>query len=241
MAKNRTSKGLMLIGSLRTSGITVYMKQGKMITRSSTSRKSGSNTLPQFIQRQKQRHAVALWSQLKNCDVMFTQHSTPYCNFLSLANRLPAVYVMNGDTKKASFVMPGIPVSDGTLPTATQWLGEVDGVPALLTDFPEKQWVGDEKFLLYTAIQDTHIYPTARFSMREVSREEMTVVNDCYALVNEEFADEMKGFALVHVIGERCSQQPLITRCTLYQQYTTDEAFQEAAESYGGLTERTKK
>jgi hypothetical protein len=28
----------------------------------------------------------------------------------------------------------------------------------------------------------------------------------------------------------------LVTRCTMYRQYATDEALQKAAESYGGLT-----
>ena len=72
--------------------------------------------------------------------------------------------------------------------------------------------------------------------MREVARLDMTVVDGHLALVNEEFADEMKGWALVQVIGERCSPQTIVTRCTLYQQYTTEEALQIAAKSYGGLT-----
>ena len=38
--------------------------------------------------------------------------------------------------------------------------------------------------------------------------------------------------------GERCSPQTIVTRCTLYKQYTTDEALETAADSYGGLTDR---
>ena len=75
-----------------------------------------------------------------------------------------------------------------------------------------------------------------RFSMKEVSRADMTVVDGHLALVNEEFADDMKGWALVRVINDRCSSQTIVTRCTLYQQYTTEEALEKAAESYGGLT-----
>ena len=48
---------------------------------------------------------------------------------------------------------------------------------------------------------------------------------------------EMKGWALVLVSGDRCSAQTIVTRCTLYQQYTTEEALQAAAKSYKGLTE----
>jgi hypothetical protein len=56
-------------------------------------------------------------------------------------------------------------------------------------------------------------------------------------LKGDAFADDMKGWALVLVKGERCSPQTIITRCTLYQQYTTEEALEKAADSYGGLTE----
>lgn len=46
------------------------------------------------------------------------------------------------------------------------------------------------------------------------------------------------GWALVRVIGDRCSPQTIQTRCTLYQQYMTDEALQRAAKSYGGITDK---
>jgi hypothetical protein len=64
----------------------------------------------------------------------------------------------------------------------------------------------------------------------------MTVVDGNLALVGEEYANDMKGWALVRIVGEKCSPQTIVTNCTLYQQYTTEEALQEAAESYGGLT-----
>ena len=79
--------------------------------------------------------------------------------------------------------------------------------------------------------------PRVRFSMREVSWWDMAVVNGRLALVGEEFADEMKGWALVKVVGDRCSPQTIVTHCTLYQQFTTEEALEVAADSYGGLTE----
>lgn len=47
----------------------------------------------------------------------------------------------------------------------------------------------------------------------------------------------MKGWAIVRVAGDQCSPQTIVTRCTLYQQYMTEEALQRAAKSYGGLTE----
>lgn len=238
MGKNSTSKGLMLVGSLRTSGITTYLKQGKLIIRPSNSDEKRSNTLAQFMQRQKMRHSVALWKRLKFCKTMFTQRPTAYNNFMSLANRLPVVYVENVLMEQASFLMPGIPVSDGTLPTVTQRLGEVDGTSALTTDFKAKEWRYDEKWWLYTAEQNIEgPLPRVRFSMREIPMREMAKVDGCFALVGEDFANEMKGWALVRVINDRCSPQGIVTRCTLYQEYTTDEALQKAAKSYGGITQ----
>ncbi len=133
--------------------------------------------------------------------------------------------------------MPGIPVSDGTLRTLHQELGEVDGVPALMTDLSYGESYFHEKLWLYTAEQKIEgSLPRVRFSKREVSRSEMTIVDEHFALVGEEFADDLKGWALVRVNDNQCSPQTIVTRCTLYQQYTTEEALQVAAKSYGGLT-----
>ena len=141
--------------------------------------------------------------------------------------------------KDASFLMPGIPVSDGTLPTVEQHLGMVDGVPALLTNLQPTGWRYFDKLWLYTAVQKMEgPTPRVRFSKHEVQRTDVTVVNGCLAIVNEEFSDDMKGWALVHISDDNCSPQTIVTHCTLYQQYTTDKALQEAAKSYGGLTKR---
>ena len=52
-----------------------------------------SNTLPQFIQRQKMRHTTALWKMLCFCEVRFTQRANAYQDFASIANGLPVIYV----------------------------------------------------------------------------------------------------------------------------------------------------
>lgn len=114
----------------------------------------------------------------------------------------------------------------------------MDGVAALLTDLRAEDEYYDERLLLYTAVQ--HIereLPRVRFSVREISRLDMTVTDGHYVLRGEEFADETKGWALVQIIGNRCSPQGIVTRCKLYQQYTTEEALEVAADSYGGLTD----
>ena len=229
----------MAIGSMRKDGITTYMKQGRLIIRSANSMEKRSNTLPQFIQRQKMRHSVALWKLLKYCEPMFTKGPTAYNNFLSLANQLPVVYVEKVLMERASFLMPGIPVSDGTLPEIKQQLGEVDGVPALITDLKAHDWKPLTKLWLYTAVQTgSDRDALVRFSKREVSWEEVALVDGRYVMKGEEIAADMKGWALVLVKGERCSPQTIVTRCTLYEKYTTEDALETAADSYGGLTER---
>ena len=232
MRKKSTGKGLMMIGSLRTAGITVYQRNGQMVTRSSHSNERRSNTPLQFAQRQKMRHSVELWKMLKFCEKLyFTEGLTAYLNFISLANRLPAIYLGKALMEHASFLMPGIPMSDGTLPTVKQELGEVNGASALITDLKYGEWPDYEELWLYTAEQKIEgDLPRVRFKMRKILREEMTPVDGCLALVGEEFADEMKGWALVRVMNNRCSTQGIVTRCTLYQQYTTKEALQTAIE-----------
>lgn len=237
MKRRGTGKGLMVVGSMRKDGITTYLKQGQLIIRSANSMERRSNTLPQFIQRQKMRHSVALWRMLKYCEPMFTQGTTAYNNFLSLANRLPVVYVEKVLMENTSFLMPGIPVSDGTLPEIKEELGEIDGMPALITDLKPHDWETWTKLWLYSAVQTgSERSILVRFSKREVPWEEVRLVDGHYVLKGDEFANDMKGWALVLVKGERCSPQTIVTRCTLYQQYTTKEALEKAADSYGGLT-----
>ena len=238
--KDSTGLGMTIPKRMRIAGMTFYLRNGQVVGRESSTHEKRSNTLPQFIQRQKLRHATALWKMLKFCDVMFTERRTACQNFSSLASQLPVVFVPdNGIMNQASFLMPGIPMSDGILPMVKQELGEVDGMPALLTDLKESDRTHHAKLRLYTAVQaiENKVLPRVRFSMREVSWWDIAVVDGRLALVGEEFADEMKGWALVKVIEDRCSSQTIVTRCTLYQQYTTEEALERAADSYGGLTE----
>lgn len=239
MKKKNAPKGIMMTGSFRRAGMTFYMRNGDIVARVSKSKEKRSNTIGQFNQRQRQRHSVALWQMLKPCKPIFTQHKTAYNGFISLANRLPVVYVTRDAVMgEASLLMPDIPVSDGTLPVVKQHLGEVDGTAALLTNLKASELKRGEELVLYTVEQRIEgKTPRARFDWpRTVSTGEMTEVDGCLALVGEEFADEMKGWALVRVNGERCSPQGIVTRCTYYQQFTTKEALQKAAKSYGGLT-----
>ena len=238
MKKNNSILGLLIPKKVSMGGMTFYKRQGQVVGRISKSNERRSNTLPQFKQRQKMRHTQALWKMLKFCETMFTERGNVYQNFASLANRLPVVYVDKILMEQASFLMPGIPVSDGILPALQQELSEENGVPALMTGLKYGEQYEHEKLWLYTAKQEIEgSTPRVRFSKRDVSRQDMNIVDGQLALVGEEFADDMKGWALVRVSENRCSPQIIITRCTLYQQYTTEEALQAAAKSYGGLTD----
>lgn len=237
--------GLLLGGSLKTAGITFYQKQGKTIARSARSMERRSNTRGQFIQRQRMRHTTALWQMLKECDPMFYGGKSAYARFATLANRLPAVFLpCRGPMGGASLLMPDIPVSDGSLPHIKQHLGEVDGTAALITNLKASELGSGESLWLYTAAQRADgATPHVRFEKaRKVGAKEFVKVDGCIALVGEEFADETKGWALVRVDGtsatgvRQCSSQSIVTRCTYWQQFATEEALQEAALSYGGLT-----
>lgn len=60
-------------------------------------------------------------------------------------------------------------------------------------------------------------------------------MDGCLDLGVKGFSNEMKGWALVRVIGKNCSSQGIVTRYKFYEQYTTEEAMEAAAKSYGGL------
>ena len=178
--KDSAGLGMTIPQRRRIAGMTFYLRNGQLVGRASSTHEKRSNTLPQFIQRQKMRHTMALWKMLRFCDVMFTERRTAYQNFASLANQLPVVYVPdNGIMNQASLLMPGIPVSDGILPMVKQELGEVDGTPALLTDLKESERTHHAKLRLYTAVQklENEVLPRVRFSMREVSWWDMSVVD----------------------------------------------------------------
>ena len=237
MRKKKNPKGLLFTGRMPQSGVTVYYRNGVLVTRTATSKEKRSNTNQQFVQRQRMRHSIALWKALKPCQPMFTNGATNYNGFITLANRLPVVFVPKFWEDCAALLMPDIPVSEGTLLPIKQQLGIVDGTPALITNLKASEWEEPERWLLYTVEQfEGKTTPMVSFKVREVSMDEFAEVDGCLALVDNDFSNEMKGWALVRVNGDRCSSQRIVTRCTYYEQFTTEEALQKAAESYGELT-----
>ncbi|MBP5562674.1 MAG: hypothetical protein J6X51_01400 [Bacteroidales bacterium] len=236
----KKEKGITFTGRLRSDGITIYQKQGKTIIRSSSRRTSKGFTIKQFIQRQRMRHAIALWRELEYCYPMFTEAKSAYNGFVSLANRLPAVFVAKRDAMDhPSFLMPGIPVSDGTLPELKQRLGEVDGKAALITNLKRYEARYTDTLKLFVAEQTNEDnIPRVNFRVRNVLKEELVETENGMALVGEEFSDDNKGWALVLVIGDSCSSQSIVTRCKFYEQFTTEELMNEAAKTYGRVKKR---
>lgn len=129
--------------------------------------------------------------------------------------------------------MPDIPVSEGKLLTVKEHLGEVDGIAALITNLKKKDLRPGVELRLYTAEQRVEYgIPKVSFEDRKVKKSELVETEEGLALFGDEFADENKGWAMVLITGKRCSTQGIITRCTLYEQYTTQEALLAAAKSH---------
>ena len=126
--------------------------------------------------------------------------------------------------RHASFLMPDIPVSEGKLLTVRQHLGEVDGNAALIASMVKNDVRLGAELWLYTAEQRVEYdVPRVNFNARKVKKSELVATDGGLALVGEEFADHNKGWALVLVDGDRCSTQGIVTQCTLYEQYTSQE------------------
>ena len=65
---------------------------------------------------------------------------------------------------------------------------------------------------------------------------ELREVDGRLALVGDVLGDYMSCWALVRMDDDKASSQKVVTRCSLYEQYLTEETFERAAQSYGGLT-----
>ena len=237
MVKQKTN-GIMVNGSVKQAGLTFYTRAGQTVMRVAHSQQPKRRSRSQFDCRMRMKHTIALWAGLRGCNPTFVGGQNVFTGFAKQANCLPVVYIpQRGPLYGASFLMPGIPVSGGTLMPVDQHLGEVDGTPALLTAMPRTALQEGDKFRLYTLRQEVAGgRPRVAFSVRDVARSEFRNVGGGMALVDEAFGDNMAGWALVLTNRDRCSSQTVVTRCDYYLPYTTDEALQTAAATYGGLT-----
>lgn len=264
-------KGVTLSGTLRKDGVAFYTRGGKVIMRSAKSEQPLRRSRGQFVARQRLAHGNTLWRRLRDAaEPLFAGAVTAYARFRTLTSKLPVVFLTQEEHRDfASLLLPGMPVSDGTLPDLDYWLDEVDGEAALLTSvrmlgvLPEGADAAElvsvlcgsdtdlqrgDRLRLYRLHQVVEygvpkVYVTAEELLLDAQGPdagfggvELLCVDGCLALVGEEFDDEMSGWALVRISRGRSSSQTVVTRCTLFEQYTTEEALARAAESYGGLT-----
>lgn len=232
---NRQKVALLVNGSIKTAGVTFYTRQGQTILRAAHTYQPRRNTHAQFVARQRMKHITALWQQIRWMEPGFYGGNSPYGRFCALASSLPVVFTPRNSN--ASFLMPGIPVSEGSLPAIQLRLGRVDGESALITNLQPQGLRREESLRLYTVRQSTvGGNPMICISASDVHPGDMVPVEDGLALTGPQFGDTMCGWALVRMFDEQCSTQSVVTNCTFYRPYTTEEALQEAAKSYGGLT-----
>ena len=242
MAKQKPM-GLLINGSLKQSGVTFYLRNGQMVVRSAHSEQPKRRTRAQFVARQQLTHSCRLWRRFKSAgEPLFEKTPTAYARFRTLMRRTPVVFIPQfGKMSGAMLLLPGMPVSDGVLPVVEQWLGEVDGTAALLTSLTAADLRPGDILRLYTLRQRIVVnLPTVYINTVDKPKSDFQEVDGRLALVDEGFADDMGGWALVHIRGSRCSSQQVVTRCTYYQAFTTEEAFLAAVATYGGLTKEVR-
>lgn len=242
MAKKKPA-GLLLNGSLKKSGVTFYLRGGQTIMRTAHSEQPKRRTRAQFVARQQLTHSCRLWKML--CwagEPLFEKTPTAYARFRTLMRRTPVVFTpCLGPMYGASLLLPGMPVSDGVLPVVEQRLGDVDGTAALLTSLTAADLRRGDKLRLYTLRQTIDgSRPRVRITASDLRVSDFQTVDGRLALVGDDFADDMTGWALVHIRGARCSSQQVVTRCTYYQPFTTEDALLAAAATYGGLTKEVR-
>ena len=121
--------GIMVNGSVRSAGVTFYTRQGQTIVRTSRSNQPERRSRAQFDVRMRVRHNAALWQELKMADgTHFSSGKNAYARFRSLAFSLPVVYLKRND-KDSTLLLPGMPVSEGTLTTIGLKLGTASARP----------------------------------------------------------------------------------------------------------------
>lgn len=220
--------------------VTIYKKNGKYVVRKAKNRKSHSMTRRQFIQRQRMAHNITLWKMLSlTKELYFQGDNDAYRVFLSVNTFTPVPFFTKREHANcASLLMPGMAISEGPAPSIDYRLGEADGMPALLTNLPEME-ARQGRLVLYV-LEQLMDYETPRLHVTAegIRPEEVRFIDGNLVLVGDRYANTMLGFGLVHLTNGCAAPQCIVTRCTLYEQYTTEEALHTAAKSYKGLTER---
>lgn len=218
--------------------LTIYQRNGKLFVRPKHIRQPRRLSRKQLEMRERLAHNNRLWKTIRmGRERLFEGGAGPYYRFMSVNRLSPTVYLTRDQLYEGyTLLLPETVVSDGEMTAVEYRLGEVDGVAALLTNLT-LEMAKEGRVLLYEFTQ--MVYggrPKLKLKVERVNVEETMVVDGCLALTGERFGDEMKGFALVHEVEGHVAQQRVVTKCRYYEQFTTEEALQEAAKSYKGLT-----
>ena len=245
--------------------MTIYKRGGKTFVRPTHIRQPRRLSRKQLALREQIAHNNVLWRRLKATrHTYFEGGVDAYRRFMSVNTLLPTVYLTKQQlASNMSLLLPSMAVSSGPLTPISYQFGEVDGQPALITDLMPKD-IRQGEYLLYVLQQEVMHWPNedehaqVHISVVPIPSDQdieiphigtvhlvnvpstfLTPIqrNDgALALVGDLFADPMLGFALVRIQNGHVSPQHVVTRCTYYERYTTEEALQAAAKSYKGLT-----
>ncbi len=233
---------------------TVYSRNGKKILRVANSRQPRRLSRKQLAMRVRFGHNTALWRVLSSTNMVFFEGDNgPDKRFMSVNKESPVPYMTKQQFRSgATLLLPRMVISYGTMPPIRYEMGDVDGKPALLTDLTPHNAYNGEYFLyiLRQKVYNTHNLletPKVTISVNKVNPERFVKVpstllttykskSGSLAIIDDIFCDPMIGIGLVHVKDGHASTQEVITNCIYYERFTTEEAIQASAKSYGGLT-----
>ncbi len=245
--------------------MTIYKRGGKTFMRPTHIRQPRRLSRKQLALREQIAHNNVLWRKLKATrHTYFEGGVDAYRRFMSVNTLSPTVYLTKNQlSNNISLLLPRMAVSSGPAHPIEYQLGEVDNQPALLTDLTPKDICKGE-YLLYVLRQEVmhwqngEEYAQVHISVIPIMPDQdieilhfgiVRLINvpstllspyiskyGSLALVGDQFADPMFGFALVRIQDNHVSSQRIVTRCTYYERYTTEESLQAAAKSYKGLT-----
>jgi hypothetical protein len=244
---------------------TIYQRNGKTFIRETKIHQPHRLSRKQLVLREQIAHNNILWRRIKTTrHTYFEGGVDAYRRFMSVNTLSPTVYLTKQQLgSNMSLLLPNMAVSSGPLTPIRYQFDDVDGQSALLTDLTSEDMRNGE-YLLYILRQkiihwhvgeehaqvDISAVPVAPDQNIEIPnigniclvnvpsklRAPHTSKEGSVAIIGDIFADPMMGFALVHIQDGHVSSQHIVTRCTYYERYTTEEALQAAAKSYDGLT-----
>ena len=236
-------------------GILFYKRGDKTFVRPKHIRQPRRLSRKQLLIRERQSHNNALWRALKATRMIFFEgENAPYNRFMSVNLYSPVPYLKKQQYHSGNaLLLPDMVVSDGPLSPISYQLGYVDGQPALLTDLTKASAKKDTLLLYVLEQKVTHWRKDEDLFRLRIKVETLKAddfvnvpstlmspyknVHGTLALVGERYGDQMLGFGLTRAKDGFASHQRVVTHCQYYERYTTEEALQAAAKSYGGLTE----